>query len=84
MTHRFRLCRVEAATGHAGPGEPRRFQWEGRWREVELIDDRWYEGGVEPEAELVLYFRVTSEEGRFILRFLPYFRRWQVAAAGED
>jgi len=84
MSARFRVCRVEAAAGHAGPGEPRRFLYEGRWQPVEAIEDRWYEGGPEPEAELVLYFRVASGEGRFLLRFLSYFQRWQVRAVDES
>ncbi len=78
MSPRFRLCRVETAAGHAGPGEPRRFLLQGRWLPVDAIEDRWYEGGVAPERELVLYYRVVSGKGAFLLRFLPYFQRWQV------
>lgn len=80
----FRLCRVETMAGHAGPGEPRRFNAGGRWWVVESIDDRWYEGGTEPEMEMILYFRVTSEGRQFLLRFLPYFQRWQALAVEED
>jgi hypothetical protein len=50
---------------------------------VESIDDRWYEGGAEPETEMILYFRATAEGRHFLLRFLPYFQRWQIAAVGE-
>lgn len=83
MNPRFRLGRVETVAGHAGPGEPRRFHAEGRWWTVESIDDRWYEGGAEPETEMILYFRATAEGRHFLLRFLPYFQRWQIAAVGE-
>jgi hypothetical protein len=72
---------VEEAAGHAAPGEPRRFLVEGRWLVVDGIEDRWYEGGTDPERSMVLYLRVVSGGDRFLLRYLPHFGRWQVRPA---
>ena len=83
MNHPFRLCRIETASAHAGPGEPSRFFFQGRWWPVEAIEDRWYEGGIQPETQLILYFRVTSGDASFLLRYLPYFQRWQIRRTGE-
>jgi len=38
--------------------------------EISEILDRWYEGGIKPEAPIVDYFKVeTKDGGIFILRY---------------
>jgi hypothetical protein len=43
---------------------PRRFFWEGRWIEVELVDDRWYQGSGNPEWPMADYFKVIGSDLR--------------------
>jgi len=80
---KFRICRVQSLQSHAGPGEPGGIFLAGGWREVDEILDRWYEGGMDPQEQLVLYFKIRSGEEFFLLRYLSYFERWQVLEAPE-
>lgn len=80
---KFKICQVETISSSSYPGQPRKFFFEGKWWEVELIEDRWYEGGLDPERSMVLYYRVISGNCYFILRYLPYFQKWQVMKLEE-
>jgi hypothetical protein len=51
---------------------------------VDSIEDRWYEGGIDPERAMVLYLQVESGGDRFLLRYLPYFGRWQARKIGPE
>ncbi len=75
----FKICKVETIVSHSEPGLPKRFFFLGKWWEVESIEDRWYEGYLDPERSLILYYKVFSEENFFLLRYLPYFKRWQAS-----
>lgn len=74
----FKICKVETIVSHSYPGEPRRFFFNEKWFEIEAIEDRWYEGGVDPERALILYYRISSEGNTYLLRYLPYFQKWQI------
>ncbi len=75
---RFKICKVETISSHSYPGQPKRFFYKNKWWEIDTIEDRWYEGGLDPERALILYYKVESEERFFILRYLPYFQKWQI------
>lgn len=75
---KFKICKVETIDSHSYPGQPKRFHFAQKWWDIELIEDRWYEGGLDPERSLILYYKVISEKKSFILRYLPYFQKWQV------
>lgn len=79
----FHVTRVQTIDSHASPGEPRKLFFEHQWLDVERITDRWYEGSMDPARPLVLYYKVLSEGRFFLLRYLSYFQRWQVAAVDQ-
>ena len=83
MKGKFRICRVRSLQSHAGPGEPSALFADGQWRDVDEILDRWYEGAMDPQEQLVLYFKVRSGEAFFLLRYLPHFQRWQAFETSE-
>ncbi len=83
MKGKFRICRVRSRESHAGPGEPGTIFLEDRWRDVDEILDRWYEGGMDPQEQFVLYFKIRTGEDYYLLRYLPYFQRWQVLEMSE-
>ena len=74
----FKICRVRARLSHGGPGEPTGFHLGNGWKEVDEILDRWYEGGLDPQEQLILYFKVRCGADYFLLRYLPHFQRWQI------
>ena len=78
MKGRFRICQVRSLQSHGGPGEPAALRAAGGWREVDEILDRWYEGGMDPQEQMILYFKVRCGEESRLLRYLPHFHRWQV------
>jgi len=80
---RFKICQVRSLLSHAGPGEPASLFTAGGWREVDEILDRWYEGGMDPQEQLILYFKVRCAEDSYLLRYLPHFHRWQVLEPAE-
>lgn len=75
---KFKICKVETLSSHSYPGRPAKFFFEGKWHKIDYIDDQWYEGGLDPERALIHYFRVSTEGKFFLLRYLPYFQKWQV------
>lgn len=81
---KFKICKVETIDSISYPGQPKRFFYDRRWWKVENIEDRWYEGGLDPKRALVLYYRVSSENKVFILRYLPYFQKWQIYQIPEN
>ena len=75
----MRLCRVEveAYAGYRGQQEPRSFTYGGCVRRVAEIVDRWYEGGLDPRAPKLDYFRISTEGGgTFLLRYNSLFNAW--------
>ena len=83
MEGSFRICRVRARLSHGGPGEPTGFFTGAAWKEVDEIVDRWYEGGLDPQEQLILYFKVRYGGDTFLLRYLPHFQRWQILGPVE-
>lgn len=75
---KFKICKVETISSYSYPGEPKKFYYKGRWWQIEDILDRWYEGGLDPERALILYYKIEAESQFFILRYLPYFQKWQI------
>ncbi|HPR64921.1 MAG TPA: hypothetical protein PK014_11935 [Thermoanaerobaculia bacterium] len=73
----FTLIQVETHDSAVSPGEPRRFHFDSRWWTVSRILDRWYEGSIDPERPYLLYVKVEAGGETFLLRYLPYFQRWQ-------
>jgi hypothetical protein len=55
------------------------FMYAGRRWDVAEIQDRWYEGGLDPGRPEIHYFKVKTSEGRvFILRYLSLFDAWSI------
>ena len=75
----MRLVRVqvEAYAGYRGQQEPRSLAYGGGVRRVVEILDRWYEGGLDPRAPRLDYFRVRVEGGETLLvRYNSLFNAW--------
>ena len=83
MRRDFKICQVRARLSHEGPGEPTDLRVEETWMEVDEILDRWYEGGLDPQEQLILYFKVRCGADLFLLRYLPHFQRWQMQGPAD-
>lgn len=69
--------RVECHCGHTGEEYPTAVCMEDRRREVEEIQDRWYEGSVDPTTPEAVYFKVRTAGGTvLILRHDLQGRAW--------
>lgn len=75
---KFKICKVETFSSYSYPARPKRFFYNGRWHNIDYIDDQWYEGGMDPERAIISYYRVSSSGQFFLLRYLPYFQKWQI------
>jgi hypothetical protein len=55
------------------------FTFRDQRRKILEILDRWYEGGMEPEAAVVNYFKVKADDGIvFLLRYAAHLDGWGV------
>jgi hypothetical protein len=73
----FEDVEVESYSGYKGEESPRAFVYLSRRYEILEILDRWYEGGVDPQALRQDYFRVKTREGEiFLLRYTPRYQSW--------
>ncbi|MDI6854431.1 MAG: hypothetical protein QME75_12600 [Deltaproteobacteria bacterium] len=51
---------------------PRRFFWQGRWREVQRVLDRW-------QTPDYLFFKVAADDGStYLLRYQPLPDTWEI------
>lgn len=59
------LCpiQVECYAGAKADETPRRFLWEGVWREVTEVGDRWHQIESLPEWPRANYFKVRASDG---------------------
>lgn len=73
----FEDIQVECYSGYKGEESPRAFVYQGRrYGDLEILD-RWYEGGLDPQAIRHDYFKVQTPEGEvFLLRHTPRFEAW--------
>jgi hypothetical protein len=70
---------VECYSGYKANERPVAFMFEGCRREVSETLDRWYEGGMKPDAPVIDYFKVkTSEANVFILRYDIQSDEWAI------
>lgn len=60
---RLRPLQVECYAGVKADETPRRFRWEGEWREVTEILDRWHQIESLPEWPRADYFKVRASDG---------------------
>ncbi len=78
----FVPVRVEAYAGRRGEESPRRFFHGGAAFEIETILDRWYQGGPDPAAPVLDYFKVKTADGAVhLLRYERGQGRWRLGLA---
>lgn len=66
--------RVETYSGSRLHERPRRFFWNGAWREVRAVLERWRT----PDC---LAFKVTADDGcTYLLRYQRLLDTWELAA----
>jgi len=64
--------RVECRSGYRAEETPRVLCWGGRRLAVQEIQDRWYQGEIDPEFPSADYFKVLTEDG--LSRIIKYER----------
>lgn len=83
----FEPVKVECYSGYIVNERPAAFTYRGCRREVAVIIDRWYEGGIDATRPAVNYYKVKTAGGStFILRYLSLFDAWSgcsIADAGD-
>jgi len=78
----FVPVQVEAYAGYRGEETPRRFVHGGIALEIDAIIDRWYQGGLDPAAPVLDYFKVKTSDGAVhILRYERGQGRWSRSGA---
>jgi hypothetical protein len=79
QTMNYEPIQVECYSGYRTNERPVAFFYAGRRWDVAEIQDRWYEGGLDPGRPEIHYFKVKTSEGRvFILRYLSLFDAWSI------
>lgn len=74
---------VECYAGGRGAESPRALHLAGERLVVEAITDRWYQGGVDPEAPVAEYFKVRVAGGRLlIICYEPASHAWFLVSEG--
>ncbi len=75
---------VEAYSGYKANERPVAFIFQDRRWEISEIQDRWYEGGMDPEAPVIDYFKVKTADGSvFILRYEKESEVWGIIEPRE-
>jgi hypothetical protein len=68
------ILKVETYSGSRLHERPRRFFWQGRWREVRRILDRW-------QTPDHLFFKVAADDrGIYLLRYQRLLDTWEIIA----
>jgi len=74
---------VEAYSGYKANERPVAFIFHGRRMEISDILDRWYDGGIDPQAPVIDYFKVKTADGNvFILRYETEADAWMMVNPG--
>ena len=75
----FEQVQVECYSGYKANERPIAFTFRDQRREILEILDRWYEGGMEPNAAVVNYFKIKADEGSvFLLRYATHLDEWGI------
>jgi hypothetical protein len=73
----FEPVQVECYSGYKANERPMAFTFRNQRRKILEILDQWYEGGIEPEAAVVNYFKVKADDGTvFLLRYAADSDTW--------
>ena len=68
---------VESYSGYKLHESPRKFIYEKKLYVIQEITDRWYEGGIKPDAPIVSCFKVRADDGRpYIIRYDAFNDEW--------
>jgi hypothetical protein len=75
----FEEIEVSTHSGFKADERPVSFIWQGRGYRILEILDRWYEGGLNPGAPALNYFKVRADDGReYHLRYNSLFDGWAI------
>jgi hypothetical protein len=84
MNSGFEPVQVDGYSGYKANERPVVFTFQGRRLEILEILDRWYEGGMTPEAAVVDYYKVKTDDGNmFILRYETQSGQWAGRVYGK-
>jgi hypothetical protein len=73
----FEIIDVECYSGYKTDERPISFTYHNEKWEIKTILDRWYAGGVDPEAPIINYFKVqTIENSLFLIRYNQETDKW--------
>jgi len=81
---KFESALVECYSGYKVNERPVAFTFQGRRWEISEIQDRWYEGGMNPGEPIINYFKVKADDGNvFILQYTAASDAWAVLNPGR-
>ncbi len=73
----FEDIEVDSYAGYKGEESPRAVLYQEKRYEVAEVLDRWYEGGLDPQAVRHNYFKIKAETGEiFLIRYTPRYEAW--------
>ena len=68
---------VESHSGYKLHEYPKKFIREKKQYVIQEIIDRWYEGGLKPDAPIVSYFKVRADDGKqYLIRYDSFHDEW--------
>jgi hypothetical protein len=70
---------VESYSGYKLHESPRKFIRKKKQYIIQEIMDRWYEGGLKPDAPIVSYFKIRADDGkRYLIRYDSFHDEWMI------
>ena len=68
---------VESYSGYKLHESPRAFIYKEKEYIIQDILDRWYEGGTKPDAPIINYFKVRTDNGtQYLIRYDSFHDEW--------
>lgn len=75
----YKRIQVESYSGYKLNERPVAFLYGGERREIDEIVDRWYEGSMEGDRDIIYYFEVKTKDGDvFFLRYEVESGAWSL------
>ncbi len=81
----FETIEIFTHSGFKADERPTAFIWRGKKYLIADILDRWYEGGLQPGAQSLNYFKVLADDSRrYIIRYNALFDAWAIEISASE
>ncbi len=76
---KFEKITVHCYSGYRVNESPRFLLWRGKKYFIKRIVDRWYEGGIKSDSDIMDYYKVELDDGTVrIIRYNRLFDGWGI------